>query len=142
MPVSGASVSNPVSLDRRSSVVLTFFAAYTGATQPAAPAPQSIVTDGVATWSAWELVENNVAGGATITIQGSFDNTNFYPVMYIARVTAGTTSNTNTLVAATFAVSQNSRNVLVIQDYYPYMKALVTANASNASLTAKYYGLP
>jgi hypothetical protein len=120
-----------------------FLNAYTGTGIPAAPAAQYIVTDGLNGAIMWEIIENNVAGGATVTIEGSYDPVvgNWYNLGYYTIVSAGTTQTSLSRAQGALSITQNKQYVLQTLDAYPYMRAYVSANASNASLTVNVYGL-
>jgi hypothetical protein len=129
----------------------SFWNAYTGTTLPAATVgAQFLNTSGMNGAIMFEIVENNVAGSASVIIEGSFQNTAgltassalWYALGYYVIVSAGTTQTTLTRSQGTLAISQNSRYVLQVLDAYPYMRARCTANGSSASLSINVYSLP
>lgn len=128
-----------------------FWVGYTGTTLPAATVgPQFLSVGGINGAIMFEIIENNVASGASLIIEGSFQNTagltgsnaawyalGFYPI-----VTAGTTQTTLTRTQGTQAITTNTRYVWQVLDAYPYVRARLTANASNASISVNVYALP
>lgn len=128
-----------------------FWVAYTGTTLPAATVgPQWLNTSGMNGAIMFEIIENNVAGGASLIIEGSFQNTVgltgssalWYPLGFYPIVTAGTTQTTLTRTQGTQAITTNQRYVWQVLDAYPYVRARLTANASSASLSVNVYSLP
>lgn len=124
--------------------------AYTGTVIPAATVAAPFVnTGGMNGAIMFEIIENNVAGGASLILEGSFQNTLgltassvlWYPLGYYVVVSAGTTGTTLTRAQGTLAIAQNSRYVVQVLDAYPYMRARLTANASSASITLNAYAL-
>jgi hypothetical protein len=143
MPAAGVAVTGNTSLGEQcTSGLTTFFTAYTGTGVPASPVPQYLVTDGYNGAIYFEIVENNVAGGATVTPQGSFDSINWYSLGFYLIVSAGTTQTTLARAIGAQGINQNTRYVFQILDAYPFMRVSVTANGSTASLTAKMYCVP
>ena len=139
-----------VSLGAQSAQANAFWVAYVGTTLPAATVgPQFLNTGGVNGAIMFEIVEGNVAGGASLIIEGSFQNSAgltassalWYPLGFYPIVTAGTTQTTLTRTQGTIAISQNSRYVWQVLDAYPYVRARLTANASAASISVNVYAL-
>ena len=130
---------NSVSLGQQNALVQNFFTAYTSTGIPTGA--NYVQTSGYNGTIMWEVVENNVAAGATVDLQGSFDGTNWYDCGFYIIVTAGTTNTTLSRTKGATAVAQNSRYVWQQLDAYPYTRANVAANASNASLTVNVYAV-
>lgn len=94
-------------------------------------------TSGFAGAQMIEIAETG-GGTATVTIQGSFDGTNWYSVGYQqvdataspARATGG------------ISVLANSRHVYQVLDAYPQLRAPVSAVAGGANVTVKSYMIP
>lgn len=148
MPVTESAVPGNSNLAQQSSTgVVSVFTAYTGTGIPGSAAnpivlPQFFVVDGFNGALMLEIVENNVAGGATVTPQGSFDKTNWYSLGFYLIVSAGTTQTTLTRSIGAQSITQNTRYVLQVLDAFPYLRVNVIANGSSASLTAKLYAVP
>jgi hypothetical protein len=132
-----------------------FFDQYVGAGGAGAPTYQNtagyISTDGYPTAQYWYLWENNVAGSGAIIIEGcdlinvpsGSRAANWQPVGYLPTVANGTTATTLTRVQGTaVTLTQNTVTKLQVSDFYRFMRARVTSNASNASLSAAFYGIP
>jgi hypothetical protein len=132
-------VQNSISLDQQRWLYQQFLNAYTSTGVPTGV--PYVVTAGYNGTIMWEIVENNVAGGATIDLQGSFDGANWYDAGFYIVVTAGTTNTTLARSKGATAVAQNSRYVWQQLDAYPYTRANVAANASSASLTVNCYAV-
>lgn len=140
MPVSQTQLPGIYNAGRQNSVYQNnFWNGYTGTTIPTNSA--FFVTDGLNGVIMVEIVENNVAGGASLIMEGSMDNANWYAMGFYPVVTAGTTQTTLTRSQGTQAISQNSRYVWQVADAYPYLRARLTANASSASLNLTIYGM-
>lgn len=79
-----------------------------------------------------EIVEGNI-GAASVVMEGSFDQVNWYVVGYqlVSNV------QTPARAVAGFSVVQNTKQVLQILDYYPYLRA--RPNTNSGSLTVRYY---
>jgi hypothetical protein len=131
-----------------------FFDQYIGAGGAGAPTYQNTLgylsTDGWPTAMYWDLWENNVAGSGAIIIEGTdqlayasgatvvWQAVGYYPV-----VAAGVTATTLTRVQGTaVTLTQNKPTRLQVLDFYRFMRARVTSNASAASLSAAFYGIP
>lgn len=83
-----------------------------------------------------EIVESN-GGTATLTIQGTFDGTNFYSCGY--QLVDNTASPARAV--AGIAVTANSRHVYQVLDPYPYLRINVASVASSPVLTVKLYAV-
>jgi hypothetical protein len=108
--------------------------------------PAAINTSGLNGTIMFEIVENNVAGGLSVVVEGSFQSAAataalWYGVGFYPIVTAGTVQTTLTRTTGTQAISQNSRYVWQVLDAYPNMRVRVTANGSSASLTVNLYAI-
>ena len=139
-----------VALSAQNASASNLWTAYTGTVIPAATVAAPFVnTGGINGAIMFEIVENNVASGASVIIEGSFQNTvgltasnavwyalGFYPI-----VTAGTTQTTLTRTQGAIAITTNTRYVWQVLDAYPYVRARLTANASAASISVNVYAL-
>jgi hypothetical protein len=139
MPFPTITTPSEHNLGRQNPLYQNFLTAYTSTGVPTST--PYVITGGFNGTIMWEIVENNVAGGATIDLQGSFDGTNWYDCGFYIIVTAGTTNTTLSRTKGATAVAQNSRYVWQQLDAYPYTRANVAANASNASLTVNVYAV-
>ena len=83
-----------------------------------------------------EIAETN-GGTATVTLEGSFDGTNWYAAGY--QQTNGTA--TLTRAATGISVTANSRNVYQVLDPYPQLRARISSIAGSANITAKLYSV-
>ena len=131
-------------LGRQNQVSLNIVSAYTGVAAVVGPA--SFDSSGLNGAIMLELVENNVAGGLSVIVEGSFQNAAataalWYAVGYYPIVAAGTTGTTLTRSQGTLAIAQNSRYVWQLLDAYPNLRVRVTANASSASLSVNLYAI-
>lgn len=146
-----AAPNTETNLGRQNPVVLNVWNAYTGTVGPAEPSvwPGYIDTIGLNGTIMFEIVENNVASGASVILEGSYQNTTglgassalWYAVGFYPIVTAGTTQTTLTRTQGTIAITTNTRYVWQVLDAYPYMRPRLTANASSASITINVYAL-
>lgn len=83
-----------------------------------------------------EIAETN-GGTATVTIEGSFDGTNWYSAGY---------QQTDSIASLTRAsggisVAANSRHVYQVLDPYPQLRARISSLAASANVTAKLYAV-
>ena len=84
-----------------------------------------------------EVRETN-GGTCTVTLQGSFDGTNWYSVGYYQ------IDNNASLTRAVAAISvlATSAHVYQILDPYPQVRAAISSVASSPVVTVKLYGVP
>ena len=83
-----------------------------------------------------EISETN-GGTATVTLEGSFDGTNWYSVGY--QQTDAISSLTR--ASGGISVTANSRHVYQVLDPYPQIRARISSLASSANITAKLYAV-
>jgi hypothetical protein len=131
-----------------------FFDQYIAAGGAGAPTYQNTLgylsSDGITGYLYWDLWENNVAASGAIIIEGT-DNiappagshaTFWSPVGYYAEVANGTTGTTLARAQGAVTLTQNTLTRLHVLDFYKFMRARVSSNASSASLSAAMYGVP
>jgi hypothetical protein len=80
-----------------------------------------------------EIVEGQ-GGTATVTLQGSFDGTNWYSVGY--QQIDATASPARAVIG--ISVTSSSKGVYQVLDQYPMLRAVVSA-VTGAKITAKLY---
>ena len=83
-----------------------------------------------------EIAETN-GGTATVTLEGSFDGTNWYAVGY--QQTDATASLAR--AASGISVAANSRHVYQVLDPYPQIRARISGSASSPNVTVKMYAV-
>jgi hypothetical protein len=83
-------------------------------------------------------IAESAGGTATVTLQGSFDGTNWYSLGY--QQTDGTASPAR--ATGGISVLANARHVYQVLDAYMQIRAVISAVAAGGTITAKAYMIP
>jgi hypothetical protein len=84
-----------------------------------------------------EISETN-GGTATVTLEGSFDGTNWYSVGYQQIDATASPSR----AASGISVSANTRHVYEVLDRSPYFRARISSPSTTPKVTVRLYALP